>query len=182
MSTYLVAWVVGPLELTEPVDAGGVAVRVAHVPGQGAPHAIRARRRLVRDPVLRRLLRHPVSRREVRPRRAPRLLVRRDGEPRVRDVPRGPAARRSRAGDAHRDVRRRAHDRARDRAHVVRRSRDHEVVERDLAQRGVRDVHGAPRRRRVPRRRGRRGTTSRSAARPRSTSTRSPTRAPSSTK
>jgi puromycin-sensitive aminopeptidase len=35
MSTYLVAWVVGPLELTEPVDAGGVPVRVAHVPGKG---------------------------------------------------------------------------------------------------------------------------------------------------
>jgi puromycin-sensitive aminopeptidase len=35
MSTYLVAWVVGPLELTAPVDAGGVAVRVAHVPGKG---------------------------------------------------------------------------------------------------------------------------------------------------
>jgi puromycin-sensitive aminopeptidase len=35
MSTYLVAWVVGPLELTAPVDAGGVAVRVAHVPGRG---------------------------------------------------------------------------------------------------------------------------------------------------
>jgi aminopeptidase N len=34
MSTYLVAWVVGPLELTAPVDAGGVAVRVAHVPGR----------------------------------------------------------------------------------------------------------------------------------------------------
>lgn len=34
MSTYLVAWVVGPLEITEPVDAGGVAVRVAHVPGK----------------------------------------------------------------------------------------------------------------------------------------------------
>ncbi len=34
MSTYLVAWVVGPLEVTEPVDAGGVAVRVAHVPGR----------------------------------------------------------------------------------------------------------------------------------------------------
>jgi len=34
MSTYLVAWVVGPLVLTEPVDAGGVAVRVAHVPGK----------------------------------------------------------------------------------------------------------------------------------------------------
>jgi puromycin-sensitive aminopeptidase len=35
MSTYLVAWVVGPLELTEPVHAEGVAVRVAHVPGRG---------------------------------------------------------------------------------------------------------------------------------------------------
>ncbi len=34
MSTYLVAWVVGPLVVTEPVDAGGVAVRVAHVPGK----------------------------------------------------------------------------------------------------------------------------------------------------
>ena len=33
MSTYLVAWVVGPLEVTAPVDAGGVEVRVAHVPG-----------------------------------------------------------------------------------------------------------------------------------------------------
>ena len=33
MSTYLVAWVVGPLEVTAPVDAGGVAVRVAYVPG-----------------------------------------------------------------------------------------------------------------------------------------------------
>jgi puromycin-sensitive aminopeptidase len=34
MSTYLVAWVVGPLEITDPVDAGGVAVRVAHAPGR----------------------------------------------------------------------------------------------------------------------------------------------------
>lgn len=35
MSTYLVAFVVGPLEVTEPVDAGGVPVRVVHRPGQG---------------------------------------------------------------------------------------------------------------------------------------------------
>ena len=35
MSTYLVAFVVGHLELTEPVDAGGVPTRVAHVPGKG---------------------------------------------------------------------------------------------------------------------------------------------------
>jgi puromycin-sensitive aminopeptidase len=35
MSTYLVAWVVGPLELTEAVDVDGVPLRVAHVPGKG---------------------------------------------------------------------------------------------------------------------------------------------------
>ena len=35
MSTYLVAFVVGPLHATEPVDAGGVPVRVVHRPGQG---------------------------------------------------------------------------------------------------------------------------------------------------
>jgi puromycin-sensitive aminopeptidase len=34
MSTYLAAWVVGPLEATEPVDARGVPVRVVHVPGK----------------------------------------------------------------------------------------------------------------------------------------------------
>ncbi len=35
MSTYLVAFVVGHLELTDAVDAGGVPTRVAHVPGKG---------------------------------------------------------------------------------------------------------------------------------------------------
>ncbi|MEZ5243583.1 MAG: M1 family metallopeptidase [Acidimicrobiales bacterium] len=34
MSTYLVAFVVGPLEITEPVDAGGVPVRIVHRPGK----------------------------------------------------------------------------------------------------------------------------------------------------
>jgi puromycin-sensitive aminopeptidase len=34
MSTYLVAFVVGPLTVTEPVDVDGVPVRVAHVPGK----------------------------------------------------------------------------------------------------------------------------------------------------
>ena len=50
MSTYLVAFVVGPLELTGPVDVDGVAVRIAHVPGRSrltgpaldaAAHALR---------------------------------------------------------------------------------------------------------------------------------------------
>ena len=35
MSTYLVAFVVGPLEVTDPVDADGVPIRVVHRPGQG---------------------------------------------------------------------------------------------------------------------------------------------------
>ncbi len=34
MSTYLVAFVVGPLEATEPVDVNGVPVRVVHIPGK----------------------------------------------------------------------------------------------------------------------------------------------------
>ncbi len=36
MSTYLVAFVVGPLQATAPVDAGGVPVRVVHAPGKGS--------------------------------------------------------------------------------------------------------------------------------------------------
>jgi puromycin-sensitive aminopeptidase len=35
MSTYLVAWVVGPLEISPSRDANGVEVRVVHVPGKG---------------------------------------------------------------------------------------------------------------------------------------------------
>ena len=35
MSTYLVAFVVGPLEATKPIDVGGVPLRVVHVPGKG---------------------------------------------------------------------------------------------------------------------------------------------------
>ncbi len=35
MSTYLVAYVVGPLEATDPIDVGGVPVRIVHRPGQG---------------------------------------------------------------------------------------------------------------------------------------------------
>ncbi|MEM9036474.1 MAG: M1 family metallopeptidase [Actinomycetota bacterium] len=35
MSTYLVAFVVGELEITDPVDVGGVPLRVVHVPGKG---------------------------------------------------------------------------------------------------------------------------------------------------
>ena len=35
MSTYLVAFVVGPLEVTEPVDVDGTPLRIVHPPGKG---------------------------------------------------------------------------------------------------------------------------------------------------
>jgi len=35
MSTYLVAFVVGPLEATDAIDVGGIPVRIVHRPGQG---------------------------------------------------------------------------------------------------------------------------------------------------
>ena len=35
MSTYLAAWVVGPLERSEPADARGVPIRTVHAPGKG---------------------------------------------------------------------------------------------------------------------------------------------------
>lgn len=35
MSTYLVAFVVGPLEATEPIDVDGIPLRVVHAPGKG---------------------------------------------------------------------------------------------------------------------------------------------------
>jgi puromycin-sensitive aminopeptidase len=35
MSTYLVAFVVGPLDATQPVDANGVPLRIVHRPGKG---------------------------------------------------------------------------------------------------------------------------------------------------
>jgi puromycin-sensitive aminopeptidase len=42
MSTYLVAFIVGPLELTEPVDVDGTPLRIAYVPGKAhlAPFAL----------------------------------------------------------------------------------------------------------------------------------------------
>jgi puromycin-sensitive aminopeptidase len=42
MSTYLVAFVIGPLEVTDPVDIDGVPLRIAHPPGKGhlTPYAL----------------------------------------------------------------------------------------------------------------------------------------------
>ena len=59
MSTYLLAFIVGEFEATEPVDAG-TPLRVAHVPGKQALTAW-ARDRRVLTQVVRQLLRTAVS-------------------------------------------------------------------------------------------------------------------------
>jgi puromycin-sensitive aminopeptidase len=50
MSTYLVAFIIGPLEATEPVDVDGVPLRIAHPPGKGhlTPYALDVARACLR--------------------------------------------------------------------------------------------------------------------------------------
>ena len=88
MSTYLVAFVVGPLEATEPVDVDGIAAADRPRARQGPPHRVRARGRRVRPALVRALLRHPVPERQGRPAGPPRLRRRGDGEPRLHHLPR----------------------------------------------------------------------------------------------
>ena len=172
MSTYLVAFVVGPLEATEPVDVDGTPLRVACVPGKGHLAGFALEVGAFCAALLHRLLRHPLPGRQARPRRRPRLRVRRHGEPRLRHLPRDRAARRPERRHAGRAAARGRRDRPRARPHVVRRPRDHEVVERHLAQRGLRHVHGDDVRRRLPARVGALGRLRPRAHRRRSTPTR----------
>ncbi len=111
----------------------------------------------------RRLLRAAVSVPQARPRGGARVRRRRHGEPGARDLSRRAHAAR-RADRPHlASARHVARDRARARAPVVRRPGHHALVERPVAQRGLRHVDGerararhvAPRARR-PLRRGRR--------------------------
>ena len=90
--------------------------------------------------LLRRVLRLSVSVRQVRPDLCPRVQPRRHGEPGTGDLHRGirvPRLRNRRAASAPRQ-----HDPARNGAHVVRRSRDHGLVGRLVAQGILRRLHG----------------------------------------
>ena len=87
MSTYLVAFVVGPLEATDAVDVDGTPLRVVHTAGKAAADHVCSRSRRARAALLHRVLRPALPRRQARPRRDPRLRLRRDGEPRLRDLP-----------------------------------------------------------------------------------------------
>ena len=99
MSTYLVAFVVGPLVATEPTDVDGVPLRIVHVPRQGAPHRGRPRRRRLRPALVPGVLRHPLPQRQGRSAGPSGLRRRRDGEPRLHHLPREPPPHRPRDRD-----------------------------------------------------------------------------------
>ena len=150
MSTYLVAFIVGELEATEPVMVGATPLRVWCVPGKKQLAALRAGHRRLLAGLLRELLRPPVSGRQARPPRRSRTSRRAPWRTSAPITFRETAL----LVDEARGVARRAgargrRGRPRDRPHVVRRPRHHGVVERHLAQRGLRHLHGDARRRRL---------------------------------
>ena len=84
MSTYLVAFVVGPFELTEPGRRRRRPAAHRHPPGRAAPDAASPSRPATPRPALPAgVLRAPLPRRQARPRRHPRLRLRGHGEPRA---------------------------------------------------------------------------------------------------
>ena len=183
MSTYLVAFIVGPLEATEPVDVDGTPLRVVHVPGKGHLTAFALEvgafaLRLV--PATTTASPTPATRSTSSPcPTSPSAPWRTSAA--------SPSARAlllvdpATATQQERAARRRRH-RPRAGPHVVRRPRHHEVVERHLAERGLRHVHGDRGVRRLPARLGALGAASASSARRPSTPTRSPPPARSSTR
>ena len=142
MSTYLVAFIVGELEATDAALVGRAPVRVWCVPGKRRLAAVRPSRSL----------RCASSRTTT----ACRIRATSSIFWRSRTLPPGPWRTWARSRSARRrswwtsapprtraraDRRRR---RPRECAHVVRRSRHDDLVERDLAQRGVCHLHGDP--------------------------------------
>ena len=161
LSTYFVTLVAGPYHLhprrarRHPARPQRAGASIAARPRQGRRRAVHGD-----QAVLRRVppaVRDPLPVRRLPPGVRARVQRRRDGEPRLRHLPR--PARSSPAGST-RGVRiaRATHPRARDGAPVVRQPRHPDVVGRPVAQRVVRRVHGQPghrRRHRVRRRVGR---------------------------
>ena len=121
---------------------------------QGPPHRFRSGCRGVLHAVLQRVLRVGLPGQEGRHDRPARLRARRHGEHRLHHIPRIAAARRPRAGYPARAGEHRRRGGARAGSPMVRQSGHHAVVERHLAQRGVRHVHGTAHDRRMAARLG----------------------------
>ena len=88
MSTYLVAFIVGPLEATDPVDVDGVPLRVVHPPGKGDLTAFALESGAFALRFFNDYFGIALPGRQARPRRRARLRVRGHGEPRLRHLPR----------------------------------------------------------------------------------------------
>ena len=71
MSTYLVAMVIGPFELTSPMDVDGVPLRIASVPGRGALTGLAGDAAAHSLSFLREYFGDAVPRRQTRPHRHP---------------------------------------------------------------------------------------------------------------
>ena len=163
ISPYITAVVAGPYHVVRDHHDG---IDLGLVVPQDARRAPR-RRRAVRDHqaglrLVPRQLRRALRVRQVRPAVRARVQRRRDGERRLRDVPRGLRLPQQGHRCALRAARR--DDPARDGAHVVRRPRHHALVGRPVAQRVLRDLTPRPCARPRPpagRTRGRRSPTSR---------------------
>ena len=153
-------WSPGPYHLIRD-EHDGIPLGLQR-PASIAARPRRGRRRAVHDDqaVLRRVppaVRHPLPVRRLPPGVRAGVQRRRDGEPRLRHVPRPARSSPARVTRGMR-IAARHHRRARDGAPVVRQHRHPEVVGRPVAQRVVRRVHGQPghrRRHRVRRRLGR---------------------------
>ena len=143
MSTYLVAFVVGRLAVTEPVDVDGTPLRVVMPPRARAPQPTSPSRSA---PTLLRYftdyfgIAYPGDKMDLLA--IPDFAVGAmenlgaspSGRPCCWSTRKLPRSTELRAG--------RRRGRPRDRPHVVRRPRDHALVERHLAERGVRHLHG----------------------------------------
>ncbi len=99
MSTYLVAFVVGPLEVTEPVDVDGMPLRVVYLPGKEhlAGFALEVGAFALRCFADYYGIPYPGDKVDLVA--LPDFAVRRHGEPRLHHLPRDAAARRP--GDGH---------------------------------------------------------------------------------
>ena len=150
MSTYLVAFVVGPLEATEPVDVDGIPLRIVHVPGKDHLTGFGLDVGAFAPALVPGLLRHPVSGDKVDLLALPDFAAGAMENLGCITFRESAAARRSGHEHAERAAARRRRRRPRARPHVVRRPGHDAVVERHLAQRGLRHLHGGRGLRRLP--------------------------------
>ena len=165
MSTYLVAFVVGPFELTGQHDVAGTPLRIASTPGKQHLTRFAAEAGAAALTFLANYFEIPYPSDKLDHVAIPDFAfgaMENLGCVTYRET--ALLVERAERLASRAAARRRGH-RPRDGPHVVRRPGDHEVVERHLAERGLRHVHGAPGRGRLQAGVGRLGVLRRRRAR-----------------